>query len=203
VSHYIHKILASIHDEEERWDTITHPPRDERTGTCRWTEQAAQQAAGEQTRKPTTVQQKVAAIHDLAADEEVASQVAADLLRRPAVARDAMRDTTARHLVNRAQYEHDREAAEPVRQVAGPALERVEHTMGFIDVIGACSAFVAAGGRIVPNLRSRSFTDDERAAVHRNTDRVRATAGWIENAVDTENTSLDEGLAALLRDRND
>jgi len=34
-----------------------------------------------------------------------------------------------------------------------------------------------------------------------NLTRVRTTAGWMENAVDTGNTSLNEALAALLRDQ--
>ncbi|KAB2340549.1 DUF6192 family protein [Actinomadura rudentiformis] len=199
VSHYVHAILASIPDEAERWEAIDNPPLDERTGTCRWTEKTAHKRVGQQTREPTTVAQKVAAIHDLAADEQVASQITTDLLRRPAVAREAMRDTTARHLVNRAQVEHDHAAGERTRQIVQPARERIQHTTGFIDLIAACSTFVAAGGRIVPNLSGRPFTDDERAAIHRNVARVRAMADWIEGAADTGNTSLDAGLAALLR----
>ncbi|GAA1564188.1 DUF6192 family protein [Actinomadura kijaniata] len=201
VSHYIHRILASITDDDERWAAIADPPLDERTGRRRWTEDAARTRIGQPTRTPTTLAQKVRAIHDLAADDQVASAAAADLLRRPAVARTAMQDHTARHLVNRAQHEVDHAAGEPARQVAGPALRRVDHTMGCIDLIGACASFVAAGGRIVPGLRGRSFTDDERARIHKNLTRVRTTADWMEHAVDTGNTALDEGLAALLRDQ--
>jgi Family of unknown function (DUF6192) len=91
-------------------------------------------------------------------------------------------------------------AAEPVRRVAEPALRQVEHTMGYIDLIGACASFVAAGRRIVPTLRCRSFSEEERTRIHKNLTRVRTTEDWMENAVETGNTSLDEGLAALLRD---
>jgi hypothetical protein len=201
VSHYIHRILASITDDDERWEAIDSPPLDERTGRHRWTEDAARTRIGQPTRTPTTTAQKIRAIHDLADDDEVASQATAELLRRPAVARTAMTDQTARHLVNRAQQHLDHVAAEPVRRVAEPALRRVDHMMGYIDLIGACASFVAAGGRIVPTLRGRSFSEDERTRIHKNLTRVRTTADWMENAVDTGNTSLDEGLAALLRDQ--
>jgi hypothetical protein len=43
------------------------------------------------------------------------------------------------------------------------------------------------------------FTADEQATVHRGAARVRAAVDWLESAVDTGNTSLDEGLARLLR----
>ncbi|GIH97966.1 DUF6192 family protein [Planobispora siamensis] len=201
VSHKVHRILAAISDEQARWRQITRPPLDERTGHCRWTPDAASRIVGYQVERPVSVKEKVRAIHDLAGDEEVAATVATDLLRRPAVAHQAMADDTAKHMVNRAQYNQAHQAAEPARRAAAPALRRVEHTLGFIDLVGACAAFVAAGGRIVPALRGRSFTDTERASVHKNLARVRSTADWIETAIDTGDTTLDEGLAALLRDR--
>lgn len=53
-----------------------------------------------------SVQEKVEAIHDLAADEQVAARVATDFLRRPEVASRAAADDTARHLFNKAQFDH-------------------------------------------------------------------------------------------------
>ncbi|MFF6984416.1 DUF6192 family protein [Streptomyces sp. NPDC008343] len=52
---------------------------------------------------PQTIQEKVEAIHDLAADEQVAARVATDFLRRPSVVFHAAGDDTARHLFNKAQ----------------------------------------------------------------------------------------------------
>ncbi|MFI9106684.1 DUF6192 family protein [Streptomyces fildesensis] len=83
---------------------------------------------------PETPAQKVAAIHRLAGDDEVAAQVAADVLRRPAVAAKVVADDTARHMVNRAQSTqhrtevvHDLIADDTVAaQVASDVLRRPE-----------------------------------------------------------------------------
>jgi hypothetical protein len=65
----------------------------------------------------------------------------------------------------------------------------------------ACASFVAAGGRIVPTLRGRGFSEEERSRIHRNLTRIHTTADWVAHAIDTGETSLDESLAALLRDQ--
>lgn len=80
------------------------------------------------------MQQKVERIHDLARDEQVAAAVATDLLRRPEVAFQAMTDTTARHLVNRAQVDQARQAGEAVRERT-PALPRIERSRDFIELV--------------------------------------------------------------------
>ncbi|MGW1976830.1 DUF6192 family protein [Streptomyces sp. NPDC001889] len=87
-----------------------------RLGPSLWRVGAAQSA-----------QEKAEAIHDLAADEQVAVRVAADLLRRPAVAERAAADDTARHLFNRAQNDRligRRSGTSAARLVREPALER-------------------------------------------------------------------------------
>jgi hypothetical protein len=198
VSYDVHRILAAIPVDKDRWAMIKRPPLHERTGTRRWTPDAAKRLVGWQVDKPKTVQERVEAIHDLAADDQVAAVVATDFLRRPEVASRAMTDHVARHAVNRAQVDHSRQAGEIVRQRT-PQLRQVEHTAGFLDLVGACTAFVATVGRAVPAMRGSRFTDDEQATVHRGAARVRAAVDWLESAVDTGNTSLDEGLAKLLR----
>jgi hypothetical protein len=198
VPYYIHKTLASLRDDEERWERITKPPLDKRTQTHRWTDTAAKQAVDQKFADTTSVQQKVERIHDLARNEQVAAAVATDLLRRPEVAFKAMTDTTARHLVNRAQVDQARQAGEAVRERT-PALPRIERSRDFIELVGACSVFVAAVGRVLPMLRGHAFTAEEKATVARNLGRVRATADWLETAVESGDVSLDEGLARLLR----
>ncbi|MER6563618.1 DUF6192 family protein [Streptomyces sp. NPDC001027] len=81
VSYTVHRILAGIADEEERFEAIGTPP----AGKSRWTPDEANRRAGRQVVKPVTPQEKVSAIHTLAKDEEVAATVTGDLLRRPAV----------------------------------------------------------------------------------------------------------------------
>ena len=201
VSHGAHKILADIPNETERWEAIAHPPLHERTGTHRWTQDAARRLVGQQVDHPVSVQEKIEAIHDMARDESVATRVATDFLRRPDVAFKAMTDDTARHLVNQAQVERSRQAGEAWRREspAGPTVERIEHAMEFLDLVGACQQFVAACGRVVPQLRDQNLSDDECAVLHENVSRVRATADWVETAIDTGDVDMDEELARLLR----
>ncbi|MGV4989068.1 DUF6192 family protein [Streptomyces sp. NRAIS3] len=201
-----HQILAAISDPEERWAAIKNPPLDVRTGKRRWTPETARQRVGYHGPGPETVQEKIEAVHDLVADEQVAAQVATDLLRRPSVAFKAMTDNTARHQVNHAQVEQSRQLREAdEQQLTGsvgpfePEVRRINHALEFLDLVGACQRFVAATGRIVPSLRERRFSEDERETVHRNVDRVRATCEWITTAVDTGEVDVDEELAKLLR----
>jgi hypothetical protein len=70
----------------DRFELIRNPPFNPHYGTHRWTQDAAKREAGWQVQNPVSVQEKVTAIHGLASDDRVAAQVAADLLRRPAVA---------------------------------------------------------------------------------------------------------------------
>jgi len=238
VPHHIHSILASKDDEQERWSLIHHPPQDARTGTRRWTDDAARRAVQWQVRHPETVAEKVRAVHQLVDDDQVAAkvatdllrrptvvakamkdqaarahavhelvrndkdaaQLAADVLRRPAVADRAMQDETARQYVNQAQVNRIARAEQEVcAELPSVAPERVGHTLGFMELVGSCHAFVSAIGRIVPGLAGRRFAQNEHDVLAANIARVRAAADWAEGAVETGNTSLDEGLAALLR----
>jgi hypothetical protein len=54
--------------------------------------ETARQRVGYHGPGPETVQEKIEAVHDLVADEQVAAQVATDLLRRLSVAFKAMPD---------------------------------------------------------------------------------------------------------------
>ncbi|EMF56821.1 hypothetical protein GTY82_08260 [Streptomyces sp. SID5476] len=92
VSRTIHKILASIPDEQERFEAVTNPPSSPRGGQLRWTHDSAKRVVGWKVDSPESVQEKVEAIHDLATDDAVAAVVTTDFLRRPAVADKAMAD---------------------------------------------------------------------------------------------------------------
>lgn len=81
VSYTVHRILAGIADEKERFEAILTPPK----GKSRWSPDEANRRAGRQVVKPVTPQEKVSAIHTLAKDEKVAATVTRDLLKRPAV----------------------------------------------------------------------------------------------------------------------
>ncbi|MFI7373795.1 DUF6192 family protein [Actinoplanes sp. NPDC049668] len=141
--HYIHGMPAPIPDADQRFAAIAEPPVLARTGERRWTGDEAKRLTGRQVAGPETVQEKVVAVHELVRAEDVASRVGTDLLRRPEVAFKAMTDTTARHVVNRAQA---RQGVEIVRQRT-PAMQHIEHTAEFLDLVGACAHFVTQAGR--------------------------------------------------------
>ncbi|MEV6138204.1 DUF6192 family protein [Nocardia sp. NPDC051990] len=201
VPHYIHGIFAGIgapDDPEERYKVITDPPKVKRTGEYRWNEDDAYRRVGWRPPHPASEQERVDRIHDLARDDTVATRVITDFLRRPNVAYEAMADNTARHAVNAAQIDRSKAAMELARAKT-PAVRRIEHSAEYVDLVGACQQYVATIARIVPGLRGQDFSDDERERVHANTARVRATADWIESAVDTGNVGMDDALARLLR----
>ncbi|MFF3624953.1 DUF6192 family protein [Streptomyces sp. NPDC002467] len=81
VSFTVHRILAAISNEEERFTAILTPPG----GKARWTPDDASRRVGRQVERPITPQEKVSAIHTLARDEAVAAVITGDLLRRPSV----------------------------------------------------------------------------------------------------------------------
>jgi antitoxin component of MazEF toxin-antitoxin module len=103
ISFNIHLILAYLPDETARFAAIDNPPLDPKVGYRRWTADLARIHLGNKPSRPVTVPQKVTAIHNLAQDDEVAAQIATDVLRRPAVAKKVMADGHARHMVNKAQ----------------------------------------------------------------------------------------------------
>ena len=82
VSFTIHRILARIEDEEDRFAAIKTPPE----GKRRWTADDAKRRVGWTVDNPETPQEKITAIHHLARDEEVAATVTTDFLSRPQVA---------------------------------------------------------------------------------------------------------------------
>ncbi|MEV0437825.1 DUF6192 family protein [Streptomyces spectabilis] len=207
LSYTIHRTLAHIEDERERFAAIHHPPEHPGTGRRVWTPDQANRRVGFQVARPVSQQEKINAIHTLARDDEVASKVTTDMLRRPDVAFRAMRDDTARHQVNDAQVEqarqireaHERELLAGGEPPLAPAVRRVTHAIEFLDLVSNCHAFVAKASRVVPHLRDRHLSDDECAVIHSNVSRVRATCDWIDHAVQTGQVDVDEELARLLR----
>jgi len=120
-------------------------------------------------------------------DDHVAAEVT-DLLLRPDVAFRAMSDDTARHQINHAQVERDRQARENVEEtnLAAPAIPRIQRTMEFMDLArpATCSSRRPAGSfracgitnRATPNARSctRTFHEFGHAVLSREGRRHRA-----------------------------
>lgn len=63
-----------------------------------------------------------------------------------------------------------------------PVVRQLDRTIDFLDLIGACHKFVAATGRLVPQMRGRRLSEDEREVNHKNVDRVRATFSELRTA---------------------
>jgi hypothetical protein len=85
VSFTVHRILASVVNQNERWAAIEDAPFNPRTGSRQWTPDGAKRVVGQRVDRPVTVDEKVQAVADLTRDDEVAAQVATDLLKRSAV----------------------------------------------------------------------------------------------------------------------
>ncbi|MER5951187.1 DUF6192 family protein [Streptomyces sp. NPDC001904] len=204
VAFNIHRILEQ---REDRFEVIFDPPLHPRSGRRQWTGDAAKRLVGWQVDTPRSVQEKVEAIHDLAADEQVAARVATDFLRRPDVAFRAASDDTARHLFNKAQtaraQQFEQAAQDPAdprrKNPLAPALRAIDQNIEFFDLVGAFHKFVASLNRLVPQFHGRQLTEDARDVVLQNVARARAACDWVEHAVSTGETDMDEELARLLR----
>jgi hypothetical protein len=81
-SYTVHRSLANIEDDDERFAAIVVLSE----GKSRWTADDAIRRVGQQVETPVTPQEKVTAIHSLAQDEKVAAAVTTDFLKRPQVA---------------------------------------------------------------------------------------------------------------------
>jgi hypothetical protein len=219
----VHKILASITDEDRRFAVIADPPVDVRTGVRRWSDDAAKRVVGQPVTHPATPAEKVSAITMLARDERVADAAATDLLRRPEVAFKVMADSAARHIVNQAQIDHatqayeaataklaeqlDAEPAEapvPMKTPSGdggavPAPGPASAAALLVELSGVAAGFGAAATRLVPQLRGRRWSEADRQMMAGQLHRLRAAADWIEHALAAGDVDLDDQLAALLR----
>ncbi|MCF6476296.1 hypothetical protein FAF44_49350 [Nonomuraea sp. MG754425] len=87
----MHKILADLPDDANRWEPFTEPPLNERAGRHERTEDAVKREVGQKVGSLVSVAEKVTAIHCLACAEQGAA-AAIDLLRRPNLVFRAMGD---------------------------------------------------------------------------------------------------------------
>lgn len=92
VSYTVHRILAYIEVEQERFAAILAPPE----GKTRWTPDAARRRVGNRVETPVTPKEKITVIHTLAQDHQVAAAVTSDFLKRPEVTAKVTRADKAR-----------------------------------------------------------------------------------------------------------
>ncbi|MFI8998635.1 DUF6192 family protein [Streptomyces sp. NPDC053542] len=118
---------------------------------------------------PQTVQEKIEAIHDLAVDDQVAAQVATDLLRRPGVAFHAAHDDRARELFHRAHLQAEAwpdDASDDVpcnpltNSPVAPALRSTNKVLLFLGWKKARHQLLTATHDLVPALRDEQLAED-------------------------------------------
>ncbi|MEV0604672.1 DUF6192 family protein [Streptomyces sp. NPDC050315] len=160
---------------------------------------------------PQTAQEKIEAIHDLAADDQVAARVATDLLRRPEVAFHAAHDDQARELFYRARIEADQWTDDESADVPGspledspiaPALRAMDKTLLFLDWKKACHQLLVATHDLVPALQDEDLGEDVAAVIEQGLARLRAACDWVAHALATGEIDMDEELARLLHDND-
>ncbi|MFJ7416430.1 DUF6192 family protein [Streptomyces sp. NPDC098077] len=204
VSHTVHRILALIPDEAERWVAIKDAPFNSRSGKRQWTSDGAKRLVGQQVDRPVTVEEKVRAVRDLTRDDEVAAKITASLLGRPETAaslpaadrvrmvQELTRDDEVASSVTSQLLQRPRVARQAMRNddtrftVNRAQFDNSEETRETL-------------GWLVPRMRDQEFTEDERETIRRAIAKVRGAADWLEAAIDTGQFTLDEQLAQLLK----
>ncbi|MBW3363090.1 DUF6192 family protein [Streptomyces microflavus] len=102
VSFTVHRVLASIDGEADRFAEIDRLPVDKK----RWTVDDAKRRVGFQVETPVSRQEKVTAIHSLAQEAEVAAAVTTDFLKRPQVAAKVSQNDKVRVVEEFTRDEH-------------------------------------------------------------------------------------------------
>jgi len=188
----VHRELRSVNG---RFDIIKNPTPHPADGSARWTTNNAARIAGHRPNWQSTLSEKVDRIHELAHDDDIASQVTRDLLMRPKVASQVAADPTVRHMIDRARLERD------VRSVQGaqaPIPARIAQRREVIELLASCMSYVAATQRVLPTVLAHGITDEEKAAVNKALTRVRAATDWCETAVASGDSTLEGQLAKIL-----
>lgn len=197
-SYSVHRMLAGNSDRFEIIQSPTPHPRD---GAPIWTYDNAARAVKRQPSWPTTPAERVKKIHDLAGDDDVATEIARDFLKRPAVVSRVVQDDVTRHLLDRARVQHGQRQARKVddeRTRKYPAMQDLANHIECIEILGACTAFVAAIHRLLPHVLEKGLADADRRALEASLRRVGQAADWCQTAVATGYDGLDRRLEQLL-----
>lgn len=195
-SYTVHRVMAPHPD---RFKLIRKPPRDRR-GRRHWTADAAAKAVGRVSIASADAQ--VRKIRELASDDVVASTVATEFLSRPHVAGRVMADPNTRRQLYEAQHDHDQQVQDTARERT-PAIKHVEHSIYFLDLIGAGHAFVAGIKRLMPRIQANPLTKPERDVTHHVLDQAQAAIDFCRSVIKTGDLSMDEQLAKLLNEEGE
>lgn len=190
----VHRMLATLGDRFER---IQHP----RDGAEVWTYNNAAREMNRHPNWPITPEERVEKIHDLATDDDVATEIARDLLKRPTVVSRVVEDNVTRHLLDQARVRHSQQQARKVEQERAekyPVIQELASHMECVEILGSCASFVAAIHRLLPHVLDEGLATADRQAISEALQRVSQAAGWGVTAVETGSDGLDQRLAQLL-----
>jgi len=211
----VYKILAALDDRFTRINQYGGA----------WTVNEAMRAAGQKPKYPVTAQERVDHVRDFLHEDSHAAHVVLDVLRRPQVAEEVMRDPSARHILRTAERRGlglgddddraedqiegssavtaaDKPAQEaPAASQHGPSHPReVDPPREVLELIGVCTTFYSRIQRMLPELHVADYDTDTRAMLSDLLEKDRAAADWAETVINTGDTSMDEALATWLGD---
>lgn len=208
----VYKILAGLDDRFTRINQYSGG----------WTVNEAMRAAGQKPKYPVTAQERVDHVRDFLHEDSDAARVVMDVLRRPQVAEEVMRDPSARHILRTAErrglgFPVDAEdkdegpravttAEAPVRgapdstSAEPPRPREVDPPREVLELIGVCTTFYSRIQRMLPELHVADYDADTRAMLSDLLEKDRAAADWAETVINTGDTSMDEALATWLGD---
>ncbi|MFE5717907.1 DUF6192 family protein [Streptomyces erythrochromogenes] len=213
----VHTAFAALPD---RFEVIRHPPE----GKERWTENLALSRAGRLPSHPLTKEERLDRVRTLVREDESATKVVEEMIRRPDVAQRVMSSPSNQRILYRAHHEQRQQAAaarftaaherdedavdetvEEVRQVRRrePAVDYQRASSEALELIGSGTAFLVDLQRMIPSLHVAEFTEREVRAVLDNHRRIRAALDWCDSALSTGDKSMDEELARILSEGDD
>jgi hypothetical protein len=118
------------------------------------------------------------------------------LVRDPAVARQVVRDNTARSAMAHAAKEMEQESAQRQRERA-PSLVGMSD---FYQATGELSRMRQSGMKSLDAMRRVDLSDDQRDSLKDDHERVKLVSEWIDSYLESGDHSFDKELDALLRE---
>lgn len=166
-------------------------------------------------------------VRDFLHEDSDAAHVVMDVLRRPQVVEEVMRDPSARHILRTAERrglghslgddddraENHVEGTNAVTAVEEPAQEApaasphgpchpgdVDPPREVLELIGVCTTFYSRIQRMLSEPHVADYDTDTRVMLSDLLEKDRAAADWAETVISTGDTSMDEAFAAWLGD---
>ncbi|EGD42786.1 DUF6192 family protein [Nocardioides sp. NPDC057772] len=180
VSFTIYKVLSSLEDRFTRINQYGGV----------WTVNEAMRAAGQKPKYPVSAQERVDHVRDFLHEDSDAAHVVMDVLRRPQVAEEVMRDPSSRHILRTAEKHgldylvgdgvvvDDDEMGEPwaattidepgqeasgARPTAPVAAREQDPPREVLELIGVCTTFYSRIQRMLPELHVADYDTNTRA----------------------------------------